>query len=530
MTNTDASASQSWLPMTVIALAQFLLSFNVAALPISIGPMVASFGTAPTTVGTAIVVYSLFVAAFIMLGAKLGQMFGSLRVFRVAVVLFGAAMAVVAVSPGIALVIAAQGVAGLTAAALVPTLVVLIAANYDGPQQARALGYLGSAGAGAAVLGFLLGGALGTLASWRLAFALLVPVAALVFVLGGRLKPVERLHDVTIDAVGVVLAAAAILFLSIGFETLTRWGMLFAKPSAPWSLLGLSPAPLLILGGIMLGQGFFAWARRRVAAGKSPLLALEVVESRGERAAITTLFIIIVVEACISFLVPLYIMIVQGKSSLDTGLTMMPFNLAIFFAAMLVVQLFGRIAPAHIARLCFVAVAAGLVWLALVMRNDWNTLPVIIGLVVIGAGQGGLLTLLFNVLVTASPRQFAGDVGSLRGTANNLAFSVGTALAGTLAVGLLSATVMANLSANPLIPAHLQAEVDLDSINFVSNEQLTATLTATGASAESIDEAVRINSEARLRALKLSFLLLSGLALLAIVPAGALPGFHPDDD
>ena len=58
------------------------------------------------------------------------------------------------------------------------------------------------------------------------------------------------------------------------------------------------------------------------------------------------------------------------------------------------------------------------------------------GLVLFGIGQGSLVTLLFNVLVTASPKELAGDVGSLRGTTNNLAAAVGTAVAGALLVGL----------------------------------------------------------------------------------------------
>ena len=63
---------------------QILISFNLAALPMSIGPMVATFDTPPTTVGTAIVVNALFVAAFIMLGARIGELFGSKRVFQAA--------------------------------------------------------------------------------------------------------------------------------------------------------------------------------------------------------------------------------------------------------------------------------------------------------------------------------------------------------------------------------------------------------------------------------------------------------------
>jgi Major Facilitator Superfamily len=89
-----------WLPMIVIAMAQMLMSFNVSAIPVSMGGMVESFQTPPTTVGTAVVLYSLGVSGFIMLGAKLGQRFGSKIFFQAAVALLGVAMALMVLSPG----------------------------------------------------------------------------------------------------------------------------------------------------------------------------------------------------------------------------------------------------------------------------------------------------------------------------------------------------------------------------------------------------------------------------------------------
>ena len=68
--------------------------------------------------------------------------------------------------------------------------------------------------------------------------------------------------------VGVVLAAAAILLISFGFNNLNGWGLALATPEAPFSLLGLSPAPILIVVGIVLGQAFLMWTHRRQAAGK----------------------------------------------------------------------------------------------------------------------------------------------------------------------------------------------------------------------------------------------------------------------
>jgi hypothetical protein len=208
---------------------------------------------------------------------------------------------------------------------------------------------------------------------------------------------------------------------------------------------------------------------------------------------------------------------------------MMPFNLTVFFAAMVIVRFYDRLTPQQIGRYGFVLCTVALLWLAVVVHNDWSAVPVLFGLVLFGIGQGSLVTLLFNVLVTASPKELAGDVGSLRGTTNNLAAAVGTAVAGALLVGLLSAAVLRSIAENPLLPPGIQSQVDLDSINFVSNDQLQSVMERTTATPQQIAEAVHINTESRLRALKIGLLIMAGLALLTILPAGRLPNYIPGE-
>src|SRR5271165_3338671 len=105
----ELETRDSWVPMIAIAMGQMLMSFNVAAIPVSMGGMVESFNTPPTTVGTAVILYSLGVSGFIMLGAKLGQRFGSKIFFQAAVGLFLVAMITMVISPTAEVMLAAQG-------------------------------------------------------------------------------------------------------------------------------------------------------------------------------------------------------------------------------------------------------------------------------------------------------------------------------------------------------------------------------------------------------------------------------------
>jgi predicted MFS family arabinose efflux permease len=525
--NLRVEARESWVPMIAIALGQMIMSFNVASLPVALGGMVNSFGVPPTTIATGIVSYSMLVAGFVMLGAKLAQRYGAARVFRTAVIMFCASQVLMTFSPTATSMIAAQALCGAAASVIVPSLVALIAENYSGRQQATAVGALGSARAAAGVLAFIIGGVLGTFIGWRPAFGILVAVSAIVFFLSFRLKSFPGRPEVKIDIVGVLLAATAIILISFGFNNLNRWGLGLAGPNAPFDLLGLSPAPVFIVVGIVLGQAFLMWTHRRQAAGKTPLLALEVIDSPQERAAVYALFCVVALEAALNFSVPLYIQIVQGRSPIATAIAMMPFNLTVFFTAMLIVRFYDKFTPRQIGRYGFILCTLALLWLAFVVHNDWSEVPVLLGLVVFGIGQGSLVTLLFNVLVTASSKELAGDVGSLRGTTQNLAAAVGTAVAGALLVGLLSAAILASIAANPKLTPELQSQVDLDSINFISNDRLQSALERTTAVPAQVAEAVRVNSEARLRALKIGLLIMAGIAMLGIFPAARLPDYIP---
>jgi MFS family permease len=528
---TDAGgkvSNDTWLPMVVIALAQMLMSFNVSSIPVSMSGMVSSFNTPPTTVGTAVVMYSLAVSGFVMLGAKLAQRLGAKRFFQIAVSLFLVAMVLMVASPTAGLMLAAQGLAGLAGAALVPTLVALIADHYRGRQQEKAVGWLGSARAIAGVLAFVVVGYVARI-NWRLAFGLLVVQAAAILALSFKLKPSVGIREVKVDGIGVVLSAVGIILITFGFNNLRDWGVFLAEPKAPFSILGVSPAPAMITIGAAMVMGFFSWSGRTAKAGRTPLLALEVVDSSKEWAAVVTLFVIVATEGAINFAVPLYIQIVQGRSSAATSVAMMPFLLMVFLAAILVVRLYDRFSPRQIARAAFLFVIAGTLWLSFVIHNDWSVFPVIFGLFMVGLGQGALVTLLFNVLVTSSPKQLAGDVGSLRGVTQNLAAAVGTAVMAALVVGVLSAGVLSQVKDNPLITSEMKGEVDLDSINFLSNDKLKARFENTNATPGQITEALRINSETRLRALKTGFLLLAGLSVLALVPCGWLPDYRPGE-
>jgi hypothetical protein len=89
--------------------------------------------------------------------------------------------------------------------------------------------------------------------------------------------------------------------------------------------------------------------------------------------------------------------------------------------------------------------------------------------------------------------------------------------------------VLRAVAENPKLPPEILSQVDLDAINFVSNDGLQTVMERTTATPAQIAEAVRINTEARLRALKLGLIIMAGLALITIIPASRLPDYRPGE-
>ena len=526
---TATGAKASWLPLVVVVLTQIQASFAVNALTVSMQGITTDLDTPATSVGTAITAGTFAMAAFILLGAKLGAKFGSRRVFQIAVTIHGLAMLGVAFSVSPAMLFIAQAASGAVIALIAPALVVFIAANFKGSQQAQAIGFLAAAIPAAGVLALLIAGTFASTIGWRYSFILIAALAAVNLLLSFRLKKVAPNPAVQIDAVGALLAAVSVILLSFGFSGLSSWGILAASESAPFSIVGLSPAPVLIVVGIVGAQLFFAWTRKQKAAGRPQLFDLDVLKAPSDRATTLAMSAMLFVGTAANFLIPLYIQIVQGRSSFETSIAVIPYTLSIFVASSVVASLYSRFAPRTIARVGFLVVAFALVLLAFTIRNEWEQLVVVVGLVILGLGQGAIVALVFNTLLASSPKELAGDVGAWRGLVHNMSGSVGIALASVFAVTTLSALIAIGIADNDDLPPELVSQVNLDNVDFVTNERLDDVLAQTTATPQQVDAAVALNEEARLQALKISLLALAGIALVAVVPAGRMPGFTPGD-
>ncbi|MBQ9917898.1 MAG: MFS transporter [Microbacterium sp.] len=529
MTDTKTSAATttgtaSWLPLIVVVLTQVQASFAVNALTVSMAGITTDLNTPATSVGTAITAGTFAMAAFILLGAKIGARFGTRGVFQIAVAIHAAAMAGVALSLSPAMLFIAQASSGAVIALIAPALTVFIATNYSGDRQAKAIGLLAAAIPLAGILALLLAGWFAETIGWRYSFALMVALGVVNLMLSFRLKRVPAQRDLRIDWTGALLAAVSIILLSFGFSGLNSWGLWLATAQAPFDVLGVSPAPLLIILGLIGGQLFFLWVGKRQREGAPRIFDLRVLASGTELAITACMSIMLFVGTAANFLIPLYMQVVQGLTGIQTSFSIIPYTISIFLASTFVAYLYKVAPPRIIGAVGFVVVAAALSLIAFTIRGDWGQAFIVVGLVLLGLGQGAIVALVFNTLLSSAPKQLAGDVGAWRGLVHNLSGSVGIAVASAFAVGILAATLQASAEAHPEISPQLISEVNINEADFLTNAQLEAVLRTTSASEAETAAAIQVNEEGRVLALKVSLLALAGLALLAIIPATRMPG------
>jgi MFS family permease len=523
---TAREKSASWLPLIVICLAQILVVLNPSVTNTAIGSIVADLNTPATTVQTGLVFYSLVTAALMIAAGKLGGAAGSLNALRVGVGLFGIGMLMIGLTPGPSGIIAGQAIAGVGAATLVPSLVALIVANYKGSQQATAIGLLGaSMGVGGSV-GLLAGGYIINAFGWRIAFFTMAAIAVLTLGLTVLLrynpKAKQRLD---FDGLGAILSALGVLSLVMGINQIGAWGVLLAKPAAPFNLLGLSPVPVMIGVGIFLLQAFFARQSARSAQGRMPLLSPLVLDTPLERSAILILILSMAIPGAIGFVIPLYTQLVQGFSALQTALVLLPFTLLLFVGAIAAAKLATKFAPRQIVFVAQLVEAIGLLILAFTFANQWDTPMLLLGLALVGGANGVLSSVLSMVLVSASSPELGGDVGALRGTSSNLGGALGPALVGAVLIAALSSSALGLLERSPNLPPEFKQSVDLSNARFMSNAQVEQAIAKVpGLDPPTQTELLNINSATRLSALQIAMLFTAGLALLGLVPSRNLPG------
>src|SRR3954447_13573745 len=332
---------RKWIPVAILASAQFVMTLDSSVMNVSISQIVADLNTTIQGVQTAITFYTLVMAALMLFGAKLGDIFGRNRVFAVGLGIYGVGSLTTALSPSLAvLLVGWSGVEGFGAVLVIPAIAALIAANYEGKDRALAYALIGGITAIAVAAGPLIGGWVTTNYSWRWVFAGETVVVIAILLVRGQIAQAPRAdHRPRMDFVGAALSAAGLGLIVFGILMSSKWG--FALPRAALTIggteitpLGFSIVPFLILAGLAVLAGFVLWEDRRHRLGLDRLVDTTLLRIERLRACLTPLLGQQLVLMGTFFVIPVYLQVVLGLDAFETGKRLLPLSGAMLVAAL----------------------------------------------------------------------------------------------------------------------------------------------------------------------------------------------------
>jgi MFS family permease len=225
------------------------------------------------------------------------------------------------------------------------------------------------------------------------------------------------------------------------------------------------------------------------------------------------------------FVLPLYLQTVLGYDALQTGIVLLPLSLSLLVFALGGARLAGRYSPQRIAAAGLLGMLGGLILLVAFTGPDLRNLGFAIALMLVGAGNGLLVSQLGNVIMSSVSAERGSEAGGLQGTAMNLGASLGVALIGSILIASLVGGFQKAVLADPALAAvapQLSAQAE-QSANFVSVEQVTEAAEAAGLSPEEVAAVTEQYADAQIMALKVAFAALAFFALLSLWYVQSLP-------
>jgi EmrB/QacA subfamily drug resistance transporter len=514
------------LVLTTLAAAQFLMLLDSSVMNVAIATVAKDVGTTVTGIQTAITMYTLIMAMFMVLGGKFGSMYGRKRIFMIGCLVYGLGSLTTALAPNLPILILGWSLLeGIGAAMILPAVVALVAGNVSPEGRPRAFGLVMGAGAIAVAVGPLIGGIATTYFSWRWVFAGEVVVVIFILLLARRMEEPPRPERVPLDVIGAALLAIGLGLAVYGVLRASEWGWISPKPGAP-SLNGVSLSVwLVILGGLII-LAFVEWETRLIARGREPLIELSLFRYRDMTAGLTVFFVQYLVQAGVFFTIPLFLSVALGLSALETGIRILPLSFALLAGAVGVPRFFPKASPQRVVRLGLLMMVAGIAVLIVALDADAEATIVTVPLLLIGLGIGVLASQLGAVTVSAVPDKQSGEVGGLQNTATNLGAATGTALAGSILIAALTTSFLTSVTENPNIPSSVkdQANVQLAAgIPFMSDADLQAALDNAGVSPDVATAALEANDQARVDGLRTALAVLALVALSGLFFARAIP-------
>jgi EmrB/QacA subfamily drug resistance transporter len=415
-----------WLSLAVLILALVLIVMDNTVLNVAIPTMVRELHTSLASIQWVIAGYSLTFASLLVIGGRLGDLYGPRRTFMVGAALFGmgSALASVAASVGV-LIIGESVIEGVGAALMMPASLSIISNTFKGHERATAFAAWGAVMGAGMAFGPVVGGYLTTYHSWRWAFrinVLVAPVAVAGAYLLVRRDEATGRHE-RLDLPGALLIGTGTFSLVFGISQSDTYG---------WS------DPVIPLSFVVAAVGLVSFVlleRRKERAGTSPLFEFGQLRHLRFRYGLVAQLVLAMGQMGQFFVLPVFLQEVKHLTPATNGLWMLPVGLAILVFAQVGGRLTRVVGTTTLVRVGLVLNAVGLLGMALLLRPDVTFLRLLPAFTVFGIGVGLASSQLTNLILS----EIAADKAGVASGANTTVRQVGSAL-GVAVMGVVLAS------------------------------------------------------------------------------------------
>jgi EmrB/QacA subfamily drug resistance transporter len=442
-----AADPKRWVGLAAVTAGVVVVTLDTTILNVAIPTIRRDLGTDLVSLVWVITGYSLTLGSLLIIGGRLGDLFGTRRTFIAGALTFagGSLLASLATNVWI-LGIGEAVIEGIGAALLLPASLATLSTLFVGEERAKAFAVWGGAAGAASALGPVIGGWLTSDYSWRWGFRVNVIVAPLAALVAARVLPRGAARGrARLDALGAVLVGLGLFLLvftitearTYGWFTSLR-GFSIADVTVWSASVPVSPVPVAAALAAILLACFVVVERRKEVTHREPLVELGQFRLLTFRYGLTTAAAVVMAQSGVLFVLAVFLQTTHRLSPADAGLWLLPIGIAVVIGAQAGGWIAGRTGPALVVRAGIALELIGAVATASTLSSTATVASVAPVLVVFGIGAGLANSQLTNVILSEIPPRRAGSASGVATTNNSIAAALGIALAGSIIASALA--------------------------------------------------------------------------------------------
>jgi EmrB/QacA subfamily drug resistance transporter len=446
--------------LCIVLLALIIVVLDNTVLTVALPTILEEFHTDLPSLQWVLTGYSLTFATLLVIGGRLGDIYGARRMFIIGAALFGVGSFLASISTSVPTLLLGESVIeGIGASLMVPATLAIVSNTFAGRERSKAFAIWGAVAGAAVAFGPVVGGFLTTNYSWRWCFRINLVVAPLAM-LGAWLfiRPTPRAgRRQRIDVFGAALVAAGMFLLVFALSVGGTYGWL--RPLQSLSVAGasvwssswsVSAIPVTFVLALVLLLAFFAWERSRERRGRDPLFEFGLLYHHTFRYGLLTMVVVAMGQLGFLFVLPVFLQDGEHLSALDSGLWLVPTGLFIMIGAHLGARLARRVNTTYVVRTGLVLEATGLVAMASIVRPGLTFVEALPVFSLFGIGLGFANSQLTNVVLSEVPHAHAGAASGANSTVRQIGAALGIATIGSLLTTQTTRSAVGQVTASDL--------------------------------------------------------------------------------